>query len=345
MIGVLGASGEVGRATVRLLEAAGLGAVRTGGRREHADLERFCSGCRVVVNCTAAPDRERVAAAAMLAGAHYVDPGGDGAMAREIARICRKRTAVLAAGASPGLTGLLPRWLAASGSGRPQALTGYACAMDRFSPGSAADFLRSLGRDESGSRAVWRGGARIAQAPGPLPRVDLPFFADPMAAFPYLSAEIEEVARRLGLREVRWYSAFHADGRMYGALPRLREALARGAAPGDVAAELARVAEQDLFGRRPVHQVVIQLDGEAAGRPVSRVAVLHAGGTYELSGAVVTLAVEALLAGALAPGAGLAADLLDPSCVERLRRSPAVTALHALEGPIEAYAEVEQGAL
>jgi hypothetical protein len=345
VIGVLGAGGETGRATVRLLEAAGLGEVRAGGRREHADLDRFCAGCRVVVNCTAAPDRERVAAAAMLAGAHYVDPAGDGSMVREIARICRRRTAVLAAGASPGLTGLLPRWLASSGFERTLVLTGYACAMDRFSPGSAADFLRSLGRDEGGSRAVWRGGARIAQASGPLARVDLPFFADPMAAFPYLSAEIEEVARRLGLREVRWYSAFHADGRMYGALPRLREALARGGEPRAVAAELARVAEQDLFGRRPLHQVVIQLDGEAAGRPVSRVAVLHATGTYELTGAVVALAVQALLAGALPPGAALAADALDPSCVERLRHSPAVTALHLLEGPIEAYAEVEQGAL
>jgi hypothetical protein len=217
--------------------------------------------------------------------------------------------------------------------------------MDRFSPGSAADFLLSLGQDEGQARAVWRGGARIPQALGPLARVVVPFFAEPMAAFPHLSAEIEAVARRLGLREVRWYNVFDAEGRMHGALPRLRESLARGAELADVAAELARVAEHDLFGRRPLHQVVVQLDGEAGGRPVSRVAVLHAAGTYELTGAVAALGVEALLADALPPGAGLAAELLDPSWVERLRSSPAITALHALDGPIEAYAEVEQGAL
>jgi hypothetical protein len=60
---------------------------------------------------------------------------------------------------------------------------------------------------------------------------------------------------------------------------------------------------------------------------------------------VAALGVEALLAGSLPPGTGFAANLLDPSAVERLRRSPAVTALHSLEGPIELYAEVEQGAL
>jgi hypothetical protein len=352
-VGILGAGGEVGRATARLLEAAGLAEVRLGTRPavdagDRASLDRFCAGCRVVVNCTAACTRELVAAAAMAAGADYVDPAGDGPLLGRIAGVCRAhpgRTALLAAGASPGLTGLLPRWLAGAGFDRPLALTGYAWAMDRFSPGSAADFLLSLGRDDGEARAVWRGGARIPQALGPLPRVVLPFFAEPLAAFPYLSAEIEAVARRLRLREVRWYNLFDAEGRMFGALPRLRESLARGAELREVAAELARVAEQDLFGRRPLHQVVVQVDGEADGRPQSRVAVLHASGTYELTGAVAALGVEALLADALPAGAGLAADLLDPSWVERLRDSPAVTALHALEGPIEAYAEVEQGVL
>src|SRR5437762_12354893 len=148
MIGILGAGGEVGRATARLLD--GRAELRLGGRRDHESLDRFCAGCDVVVNCTAAPARELVAAAAMGAGAHYVDPAGDGLLLDRMAGVCRAhpgRTALLAAGASPGLTGLLPRWLAGQGFDRPLALTGYACAMDRFSPGSAADFLASLGRD------------------------------------------------------------------------------------------------------------------------------------------------------------------------------------------------------
>lgn len=356
VVGVLGAGGEVGRATARLLEAAGVVEVRRGARRpapglvvvdaeDGAGLERFCAGCRVVVNATAAPSREAVAAAALAAGADCVDVSGDGALLDRLAAVRSGRTVLLAAGASPGITGLLPRWLAAQGFDRVHALTGYACAMDRFTPGSAADFLVSLGAADADARAVWRGGARVAQVAAPIARMELPFFPMPVAAFPYLSAEIEGVARRLGLRDVRWWSVFDADGRMQGALPRLRESLARGAAPGDVAAELARVAEQDLFGRRPLHQVVVQLDGEAGGRSLSRVAVLHAAGTYELTGAVAALAVEALLAGGVRPGAAFAADALDPSWVERLRGSPAVTALHALEGTVEAYAEVEQGAL
>jgi Saccharopine dehydrogenase NADP binding domain len=371
-VGVLGAGGEVGRATARRLQAAGLAELRLGARpglaprspvlgpesaaevmladaADRETLDRFCSGCRVVVNCTASTStRELVASAAMAAGADYLDPAGDGQLLSRVSEVCRAhpgRTALLAAGASPGLTGLLPRWLALQGFDRLLALTGYAFAMDRFSPGSAADFLLSLGGDEGAARAAWRGETRVSQAPGRLPRVVLPFFAPPLAAFPYLSAETEAVARSLGLREVRWYNVFEADGQMYGALPRLRESLARGAELAEVAAELARVAEHDLFGRRPLHQVVLQLDGEAAGRSLSRVAVLTASGTYELTAAVVALGVEALLGSSLPAGAGFAADMLDPSGVERLRGSPAVRGLHALEGPIEVYAQVEQGAL
>jgi hypothetical protein len=361
LVGVLGAGGEVGRATSRLLAAAGVADLRLGARRpagpggvaadagDRGSLDRFCAGCRVVVNCAAsASPRELVAAAALAAGADYVDPAGDGpllARLRELAGAHPGRRALVATGASPGVSGLLPRWLAGRGFDRPLALTGYAWAMDRFSPGSALDFLASLDADQGDARAVWRGGTRVAQGVAPLARAVLPFFSAPVAAFPYLSAETEAVAGRLGLRDVRWYTAFDADGEMHAALPRLRDALAKGAEPAGVAAELARVADRDLFGRRPLHQFVVQVDGESAGERRSRVAVLHAAGTYELTGAVAALAVEALLEGAVPAGAGFAAEVLDPGWVERLRGSPAVIAFHELEGPIDAYAEVEQGVL
>jgi len=347
VVGVLGAAGAVGTATARALGAAGV-RVRPGVRPavdagDPASLARFCAGCRVVVNATGAGERERVASAALAAGAHYVDPTGDAALVDRAKGATW--TALLAAGATPGLSGLLPRWLASQGFDRASVLTAYAAAFDGFTPGAAAEFLLSLDGGDGEAGAAWRGGARAPGALRPVPRLELPFFDRPLAAFPYLSAETERVAGALGLDEVRWYQVFEADGRMHAALPRLRESLARGAALAGAAAELTRVAELDLFGRRPRQQLVLQLDGEAGGRPRSRVAVLDAAGTYELTGAVAALAVGAVLRGEAPAGAHLAADALDPAVVERLRGAPAVTGLHLLDGPLAAYAEVEQGAV
>ena len=155
VVGVLGAAGAVGTATARALGAAGV-RVRPGVRPavdagDPASLARFCAGCRVVVNATGAGERERVASAALAAGAHYVDPTGDAALVDRAKGATW--TALLAAGATPGLSGLLPRWLASQGFDRASVLTAYAAAFDGFTPGAAAEFLLSLdgGDGEAGA--------------------------------------------------------------------------------------------------------------------------------------------------------------------------------------------------
>src|SRR5713101_3338745 len=144
LISILGAYGVVGRSAARLLHRWGVGRLRLGGR--HVELARrladedlggeadaqevdayqseqvrdFCAGCRVVVNCAGPSFRilDRVAVAAFGAGADYVDPGGDAPVyGRLIADEWTRagRTALLTAGMMPGLSGLLPRWLAGQG--------------------------------------------------------------------------------------------------------------------------------------------------------------------------------------------------------------------------------------
>jgi hypothetical protein len=369
-IGIVGGYGAVGRATARLLSARGRGELRIGGRHpelarrfvdrelggraevaavdaeDGAGLAAFCADCRLVVNCAGPSYRvlDRVAGAAFAAGADYVDPGGDEPLYRRLADLgeASGRTAVLSAGMMPGLTGLLPRWLAAQGFDRPTRLTAYVGTWDHFTPAAAADYLISIGHGHGAPRAAWRQGGRAPAALEPRRRTELPFFPGRVDVYPYLSPEAERLARALDLVDLSWYHVFDGDatlavlGRLRGPAGRDLDAAAR---------ELARAVELDLFGRRPHQLFVYHLEGETAGRPKALTLVFRGRDTYELSGLVCALAVEAVLGCAVGAGLHYASAALAPGAVDRLRESPAVAAIEVLDAdPRDGFA-LEDGSL
>jgi hypothetical protein len=370
LVGVAGATGAVGVALVRALAGPG-GAVRLrlGARRPDAvaalvsaagpgadavaiDVDRpptlaaFCAGCDVVVNCVGyLARRSEVADAALRMGASYVDVGGGEALRDLLADRpqAQRRPVLLGAGMLPGLSGLVPRWLVGRGLTPPLALTGYVSVLDRMTASSAAEFLASVADGDGDGHASWQSGRRVRGAVQPLHRVRLAFFDGEVTAYPYLSAEAERLARSVPLAQVRWYHVFAADGQVLPALGRLRDRAGRGAAVASLTRDLARGADLELFGRRASTQLVFQLDGRAGGRPASRVAILRAGGTYQVTGTVGALAVAEVLAGGVPAGVRFAADALDPGVVDRLSGRPGILGLQVLDGPLPDYADVDQG--
>ncbi|MFI6491064.1 saccharopine dehydrogenase NADP-binding domain-containing protein [Streptomyces sp. NPDC050564] len=374
-IAVLGGYGAVGAVAAREIAAAHPESrVRIGGRRldeatryaEHlggraepravdltdpASLTAFCADCRIVVNCAGPSYRvlDTVAAAALAAGADYVDAGGDEPVhqalsARDLA--ARGRTAVLTAGMMPGLTGLLPRWLAAQGVDAPERLLGYVGTMDRLTPAGAGDYLLSLGGAYGEAQSAWRDGARVLRALVPLADTELPFFPGTVSAYPYLSYEVERLARALGLTTVDWYNVFDGGSRMLKALGRLQGAMSGQSALEPAARELMEAAALDLFGRDPYQLFVLELTGRHAGRPAVRSLVLRGSDTYELTGTVAAVATTAVLTGRVPGGVHYAAEVLDPGpVVERLRALPAVSALDVFDRPVEEVCGTEEGEL
>jgi hypothetical protein len=365
-IGVLGSYGAVGTAVVADLARDGL-ALRLGGRDgdrlaaqatrlrgtetqvvavdDDAALARFCTGCAVVVNCAGPSYRilDRVAVAALAAGAGYVDPGGDEPVMRLLdagALRAAGRRVVLNAGMMPGLSSLLPRWLAGQSPEPPVALTAYVGTLDHLSPSSAADYLLSIGGGTHGeARAAWLDRAHVTNALEPEVDTRLEHFPGRVTAFPYLSVEAERLARSLALRDVRWFNVF--DGQhMLAALGRLQAA--GSAADGELAVmarELARAAELDLFGRDPYQLMVFELT-DAAGDV--RTLALRAGSTYGLTAATAAFAVRAVLEERVAPGVHYAAEALDPQrAPEILAACPSATVLDRLAPE----ALVEEGVL
>ncbi|MBX7266851.1 saccharopine dehydrogenase NADP-binding domain-containing protein [Micromonospora sp. Llam7] len=321
-VAVLGASGAVGRVVLDLLRSWDVGPLRAGARRppdvegaeqvavdahDPAGLARFCADARVVLNCAgpAIDLADAVARASAEAGADYVDAAGDDKLYAAVAAVPggAGRVAVVSAGMMPGLSGLLPRLLAAH-LPDGERLTGYVGGRDRFTLTAAVDYV-SVDESFGWPSAAWRDGRVVPGALSPLTDVSVPAFPEPVTAQPYLSTETARLAAGLGLRQVDWYSVFAGE--------RVLAALRAASRPGDGghrrAGELLhRAAELDLFGQQPYQHLVVTLDGPGG----ARTAVVRSTGASDLTGTVAALTARAVLAGAVPPGVWHAAEVLDP---------------------------------
>ena len=236
MIGVAGATGSVGRLVVAELVRLGAGPLRLGGRRseelrriaapladaEQVSLElndpestaRFCCGVDVVVNC-AGPSYvilDRLALAAREAHASYVDVSGDEPVYERLQREAPTAfTAVLSAGMLPGLSGLVPRWMA-QGLDGVESLTTYIGGLERSSPSSATDMILSMESDHGSSYGLplagWRAGRVVPRLLRPIKEMEIPFVPDLVSAYPFFSGESERLASSLRLEKHDFWNVF-----------------------------------------------------------------------------------------------------------------------------------------
>ncbi|MYR42828.1 saccharopine dehydrogenase NADP-binding domain-containing protein [Streptomyces sp. SID5910] len=379
VIGVLGASGAVGRAAVRELRALGHSGLRLGGRTASAlcevaeenpgghdetvwadatatdGLRAFTEGCDIVLNCVGPTYRLRatVAFAALDAGAHCVDVAGDDPAAEDLLKggdpARDGRTVVLSAGALPGLSSLLPRWLAGQGPDTAAALTAYCGGLETCSPTVAHDLMLSLssgGADGAAygeALAAVRGGRRVPRALRTDEDAVHPAFPGRVAVQPYLSGESERLAGDLGVDRLDWYNV-HPGPAVRALLNVLPGRLAAGDDPDRLAERLILAADLDLAGRKPYYVMDFALSGTASGAPATAGLTLRAASSYRLTAAVGALAVDAVLRGGVPAGVHFACDVLDPDRVVRHLRSHGAADLR-LTGTAARAEQVEEGVL
>ncbi|MGW7005315.1 saccharopine dehydrogenase NADP-binding domain-containing protein [Streptomyces sp. NPDC054933] len=335
MIAILGASGTVGTAAVDWLRRLELGPLRLGARRPEAlagrgeqmvaadatgaeSLAAFCKGARVVLNCAGPSYRmlDRVAESAIAAGADYVDLAGDGPAHRLLAArdpAARGSTVVLSAGVLPGLSGLLPRWLAGQARGRPVGLVVHAGGLERCTPAAAADLLLSLPSanssiDHGESLAAWRDGIRRSGVLRAGPAQGLDYFPGTPYRQPFLTAEADRLAAHLGLSELDWYHVYPGE-RVQAVL-----AAAVGTDLSDfdqfaaMATRLRTAAEVDLAGRRAYYRLAFRLRAHEQQHEL----VVELADSYRATGWMGAWTVRAVLNGEIPPGLHFAAEVLDP---------------------------------
>ncbi|MEJ2626061.1 MAG: saccharopine dehydrogenase NADP-binding domain-containing protein [Pseudolabrys sp.] len=337
IIGVVGGSGAVGGAVLR--NVAGFGALRVSGRdrsrvalalaqeaegsgeayavdpTDRQAVRRFCEGCDVVINCAGPSCRllDSVATAAIEAGAHYVDPGGDDPLHRILSlKEHRGTSVILSAGMLPGLSGLLPARLLGHFDAIER-LTGYAGGLDRFSPAGAEDFLVSLSNGFGwGGMCIRQGEMRPSDGPAG-DQIKLPLATFVAEAHPFVSTEFQRVCRRLGVPNGDWYNVF--AGRHV--IDFLRHMQGSGASRGSnakpgVVNGLVDASELDVAGRTPQQIIVIEAVGRKSDRSIVRTIAVRAGSGAELTGSMAACAALAVLGGRTPAGVHYAADILSP---------------------------------
>ncbi|MFD2235082.1 saccharopine dehydrogenase NADP-binding domain-containing protein [Phaeospirillum tilakii] len=366
IVGLVGGYGDVGTAVARQIAALGLARLRIGGRDaetaqrlaaslggseaagvdagDDAALDRFVRDCRVVLNC-AGPTQaigDRVARAALRAGADYVDVGGDERLEAaldpgEYRR--RGRIAVISAGLHPGLTGLLPRWAAGRGWSRVDGLTSYFGLRDTFTPTAALDYLQAAADGIGRSGTVWRGGRHPAP-PVRNGETAVPLFPVPTTLLAYLTPEAERLARALRLEHGAWYTV------LCGRHVTSAFACVHGLGPEAGARLLCQASRLDLGGQTRFVLHLLQLDGWRDGRATTRTTVLRGTGNAALTGAMAAMTVAAVLRGEIPPGRHAAAAILNPDrTIPRLVSCGVVDLLTEADGTIAALHAIEEGAL
>lgn len=343
VIGIVGASGSVGSAALECLQGDSNLVLRAAyctrppqqpdKRRttwscvniyDESALARFCSECTVVLN-TAGPSTlmaDRIARAADLAGAHYVDAFGGCLLAKRLQQspLSTGRCVIHSAGIYPGLSELLPRWLADTHFDSVDLLHGWSGGREACSAASAADVLLSTHQGFGRAGAIWKGGRRITNAMVAQDFIDLPGFPGRVRVQPFLSEELEGIACYLNLHDAQWGNvmasaraleviahwsgrlSLHPDTAGTGTHQNLLE---------QAVADLVDTARHDLLGHTAYYRLVIEMEGALASRPRRLRAVLKAKNSYQVSGAVAANAVSALIHNPPQPGVYRADSVLN----------------------------------
>lgn len=357
-IGIIGASGAVGRVATEMLAGTDGATLVLAGRRMTPELAqlrdrrpaaarvetvtldvldaralaRFADGLSLIVNC-AGPScaiGDRVARTALAVQADYLDPGGYDPLAHALQALHDESTAkglrmVFNAGLFPGLSGVFAAFLTASFPDRIDRLECAYVGTDRWSLASALDIIDSLG-DFGAERPAGYLCERTHKTVAFRKAVRR---LDPGAGLPRTAVALihcEEIARLAKAEDIPTVLVWGGNhGRMSGLVLAGAKLLAlhRGRRRRMAAARaLAWASGVDAHAQRPAFVILCTLDGMLDGKPTRVTGRMQVGDTYLATGRVAGLAAQMLLApDRIAPGVAMLHEAVAPA--------PFLTALRA----------------
>lgn len=237
-IGILGATGYVGRAAVKtILTSTGhnvmLGSrnpekihtmfpeLASRGKCLQVDvynrdmLHTFCRRCDIVVNC-AGPAKQildRVAAAALEQGTHYVDVAGYEYLYRQLLQRkqeieAKKRVFIISAGVFPGLSELFPAYVAERYFEEIDLLELFFAGQGDFSLNAAYDIVCSI-EENSGLGMTYCHYGEAKKIDGIFHRTyTLPWPVGKLDTYPILNQEFERIAKRHNIKAAYLYNTY-----------------------------------------------------------------------------------------------------------------------------------------
>ncbi len=360
-IAVLGGYGDVGKGTCQYLLSLGLGPIRIGGRHaetsrviadpqvsyqnadytDEASLLAFIQDCRLLINC-AGPSYligDRLARVAKEHKLPYVDVAGDDALYQTLAKSDYQDggdIALLSAGLQPGLTGLLPLWLAQQTSFEVRHLTCYFVLFDRFTAVAADDYMQGVEEALSSPLAAWRNGHITHSVLQRQQGLSLPFVPTEVTVLPQISTENVRLAKQLSLSSAQWYNCVIGE-HILNAFNTVQSQTRRQAI-----ASLCHASALDMAGRTP--SIWLLLEGQDQYKQHSYTTIVKGTGNADLTGAIAALSAAAVLQGDIPPGLHYCPQALPAAHLfPALQNLGAVHTLNCFDMSLEQLLEPEQG--
>ncbi|MCR8985817.1 saccharopine dehydrogenase NADP-binding domain-containing protein [Brevibacillus laterosporus] len=237
-IGILGASGTVGKEAVQTILNFTNHHVVLGGRNpeklgdlfkgmeerieclqvdvfNEEQLHRFCSPCDIVINC-AGPSKQivdTVASACIAHAVHYVDVSGDEHLYRQLLKRQNEITEkgllfIISAGVYPGLTELFPAYIAENDFEEVDFLELFFAGQGDFSLNAAYDIVCSI-EEDTGLGMTYCKQGKAQKIDGSFHRnYELPLPAGKRDTYPVLTQEFRQMAKQKNISSAYFYNSF-----------------------------------------------------------------------------------------------------------------------------------------
>ncbi|MBU3186312.1 saccharopine dehydrogenase NADP-binding domain-containing protein [Clostridium estertheticum] len=363
MIGILGGYGEIGLEAASILSQWGKHSLRIGGRniegaqiklenkfpsaqwkfvdiKNSESVEKFIDGCDLIVNCVG-PSYEASALVAKMAlekGCHYVDVGFNKEL-EMMKGVYENISAIYAAGAIPGLSGLLPRWLA-KGFNKIDSLTCYTGILDKFTISAAEDYLAGVLKNNI-SMAAWKDGKFRSSALKRENSVELPYFSRRVNLYPYFDNETQYLAENLSLKNGEWYMAF--EGEHIQSI--IEEVCFQFLSDRNKAVNrLCTATALDTIGDRSYINFLIELSGTKDEYKKTKTLILQGYKPSVLTGNVVGVVARAVLEGEIESGIKCLAEVSNlERVIELLNETSAVSIFNTEDCSIRELLQIVEG--
>lgn len=373
LIGILGCGGAVGHIACEILRKEYR--IRGGQRRQphnlilnddiqwmsvdlydYQSLYKFCCDCDVILNCAGPSCRikDRVAIMSANVGAYYIDVFGANFVESALIKknLDKKGIYILSAGSVPGLSGILPRWLALQGFEKVEEMHGFSGGRELCSPAGCADMLLSSISGFGITDAFLKNGSIIHSETKIDDKLFLPGFKEDVYMRRFLSSEIERLAKSLKISEVHWYNVV-VDKLFRNVMSKACTYLTmdnREVILQKIVEEVSTVASLSIGNMKPWNTMMIELQGTNKKEKVRKRALLQTSNSYHISGVVASMAVETALRQKLSNGIYWACDILEPkTTIKKLLSTKAIESFSVLDiPPVEDNmfsTEIEEGVL
>lgn len=304
MIGIIGGYGNIGQWAATLLYENLQESIKIGGRSrekfdsfikinklpkaqyQYADIDdkksiqEFASGCTSVLNC-AGPTYDKSSGLGQIMRSMNIKYADVGYASKQQTDMENNQSNILCkAGAIPGLSGLLPRYLAMKFD-KVFSMEFYYQALGRFTKTAAEDYLKGI----------------FINTKGEMPRKRecetrlLPLSSTAVNLYPYYDGESDYVRRKLSLDTGQWFMAL--EGECTKNFMNRMGALLTGN-KGKIIEELCNATYIDTLGRKDYAGFVIQMKGEKDGKQKVKTLLLKGDSPEYLTGAVAASAVIAM---------------------------------------------------